>query len=58
VANWAKGTYRTDGRATSRQKIKNPEYSQVEGRHELFERRRHLLGGHRVRTLHPELALV
>jgi len=39
VAKWAAGTYRPDGR-TSWLKIKNPGYSQAEGRHELFEKRR------------------
>lgn len=34
------GHVRTDGRATSWLKIKNPNYSQAEDRHELFERRR------------------
>ena len=37
VAKWARGTYQCDGRGTSWLKIKNPEYSQMEGRHELFE---------------------
>jgi bifunctional non-homologous end joining protein LigD len=40
VAKWARGTYQCDGRGTSWLKIKNPEYSQAEGRHELFEARR------------------
>ena len=33
-------TYQCDGRGTSWLKIKNPEYSQAEGRHDLFEARR------------------
>jgi hypothetical protein len=33
---WGQGTYRTDGRATSWLKIKNPHYSQMRDRHELF----------------------
>lgn len=37
VGKWAHGTYRTDGRATSLLKTKNPEYSQIMDRHELFE---------------------
>jgi bifunctional non-homologous end joining protein LigD len=37
VAKWSRGTYQTDGRGTSWLKIKNPEYSQVIGRRELFE---------------------
>ena len=36
VAKWAEGSYRTDGRATSWLKIKNPDYTQVIDRHELF----------------------
>jgi bifunctional non-homologous end joining protein LigD len=36
VAKWASGAYQCDGRGTSWLKIKNPEYSQMEGRHELF----------------------
>ena len=40
VAKWSHGTYRCDGRGTSRLKIKNCEYSQAEGRHELFESKR------------------
>lgn len=34
--------YHSDGVQTSRLKIKNPEYSQMTGRRELFERRRDL----------------
>jgi len=45
VAKWSHGTYQGDGRGTSWLKIKNPEYSQMDGRRELFEaresRRRH-----------------
>ena len=40
VAKWARGTYQRDGAATSWLKIKNPGYSQAEGRQELFELRR------------------
>lgn len=43
VAKWGYGTYQTAGR-TSWLKIKNPDYSQAEGRHELFEKRRHAEG--------------
>ena len=39
VAKWTGGTYQTDGRGTSWLKIKNPEYTQAVGRHELFDRR-------------------
>jgi ATP-dependent DNA ligase len=40
VAKWARGRYETDGVSTSWLKIKNPNYSQWEGRRELFEERR------------------
>lgn len=36
----AEGTYQTDGRGTSWLKIKNPDYSQMAGRRELFEAQR------------------
>ena len=39
VAKWAHGTYQTDGRSTSWIKVKNPDYSQIIDRHELFDRR-------------------
>ena len=38
VGKWARGSYLSDPRATSWVKIKNASYSQIEGRHELFER--------------------
>jgi hypothetical protein len=41
VAKWADGTYQSDGRSTSWLKIKNPDYTQMEGRHELFAEKRH-----------------
>jgi bifunctional non-homologous end joining protein LigD len=55
VGKWAKGSYQTSG-VTSWLKIKNPDYSQAEGRHELFERRgrKHRPGSWRP----PELSLV
>src|SRR5688572_29359601 len=37
VGKWKRGSYSSDGRSTSWMKIKNPAYSQIEGRHELFE---------------------
>ena len=40
VAKWSGGTYQADRRSTSWLKIKNPEYSQMVDRHELFARRR------------------
>jgi ATP-dependent DNA ligase len=56
VAKWGCGTYRTDGRATSWLKIKNPEYSQMRDRHELFSSRE--TAPHRGRTLgRPDLLL-
>jgi len=54
VAKWRYGTYQTAGR-TSWLKIKNPGYSQAEGRHELFEKRRQTEG--RKRWQRPELLL-
>jgi ATP-dependent DNA ligase len=40
VGKWTRGTYQTDGRSTSWLKIKNPNYSQMVDRHELFDGRR------------------
>lgn len=40
VAKWVRGRYETDGVSTSWLKIKNSQYSQWEGRRELFEERR------------------
>jgi bifunctional non-homologous end joining protein LigD len=40
VAKWSRGTYHADGATTSWLKIKNPAYTQAEGRHELFAARR------------------
>ena len=37
VGKWAKGTYQDDGRSTSWVKVKNANYSQAEGRADLFE---------------------
>jgi bifunctional non-homologous end joining protein LigD len=57
VAKWARGTYRTDGRATSWLKIKNSEYSQIRDRHELFASRWH--GGRQRRSaMRPDFALL
>jgi ATP-dependent DNA ligase len=39
VGKWKFGTYRADGAQTSWVKIKNPNYSQADGRAELFEKR-------------------
>jgi bifunctional non-homologous end joining protein LigD len=38
VAKWGRGTYQTDPRGTSWLKIKNLDYTQMAGRHELFAR--------------------
>jgi hypothetical protein len=58
VAKWANGSYQCDGGGTSWLKIKNPNYSQAEGRHELLEsRRRPALPSRRVKALPPALAL-
>jgi ATP-dependent DNA ligase len=58
VAKWADGTYQTDGRSTSWLKIKNPVYSQMEGRHELFVAKRLKSGASRSRFVPPTLALL
>ena len=55
VAKWAHGTYQR-GLATSWLKIKNPPYSQIEGRRELFEARRQATVT-RLRTVAPVLRL-
>jgi bifunctional non-homologous end joining protein LigD len=49
VGKWAAGTYRTDGTTTSWAKVKNPNYSQVVGRHELFAQRRSAEGSRRYK---------
>lgn len=54
VAKWGRGTYQNDG-ATSWLKVKNATYSQAEGRHELFEKRRPLAD--RARWAKPELVI-
>ena len=55
VAKWGSGTYQAGG-GTSWLKIKNPEYSQIAGRRELFEARRDRRQAHRAPA--PELRLV
>ena len=58
VAKWADGTYQTDGRSTSWLKIKNPDYSQMDGRHELFAPRHPEWIAHRPpKSVPPILAL-
>jgi ATP-dependent DNA ligase len=49
VGKWARGTYQIDTRRTSWLKIKNPGYTQIQDRHELFEVRH---AAQRIR-LHP-----
>jgi bifunctional non-homologous end joining protein LigD len=39
VGKWAGGPYHTDGAETSWVKVKNPAYTQAEGRHEFFDDR-------------------
>jgi bifunctional non-homologous end joining protein LigD len=56
VAKWVNGTYQTDGRVTSWLKIKNPAYSQIVDRHELFEPSRAVARTHR-RGAAPTLCL-
>jgi bifunctional non-homologous end joining protein LigD len=55
VGKWARGSYLTDGGATSWVKIKNPAYSQMESRAELFDRSR--VEGARPIDRRPDLAL-
>jgi len=52
VGKWANGIYQDDGRSTSWVKVKNPNYSQAEGRAELFEGK-----GQRKRVSRAELVL-
>jgi hypothetical protein len=40
VAKWARGAYHADGVTTSWLKVKNPDHTQADGRHELFDARR------------------
>jgi ATP-dependent DNA ligase len=54
VAKWKHGTYQADG-LTSWLKVKNPTYSQAEGRHELFENGRSKAD--RAKWTRPELVL-
>jgi bifunctional non-homologous end joining protein LigD len=56
VAKWAPGTYQCDRRFTSWLKIKNPNYSQIRDRHELFEPRLRRDGA-RPRAITPALVL-
>jgi ATP-dependent DNA ligase len=56
VGKWKFGTYRTDGAQTSWVKIKNAAYSQAEGRHGLFDKRRPK--SDRTKWVRSELRLV
>jgi bifunctional non-homologous end joining protein LigD len=58
VAKWANGCYQCDGHGTSWLKIKNPEYSQMEGRHELFAAKRGEWRPRGPKTPPPSLSLV
>ena len=58
VAKWAAGTYQSDGRSTSWLKIKNSHYTQIDGRHELFEARRSEGPRRSSRLVVPTLALL
>jgi ATP-dependent DNA ligase len=53
VAKWTRGAYQCDA-ATSWLKIKNPAYSQMDGRRDLFEARRDERQRHREQRA-PEL---
>ena len=58
VAKWKFGSYVTDSQGTSWLKIKNPQYTQAEGRHELFEsHRQQQLSSRQRRTAPPALVL-
>jgi bifunctional non-homologous end joining protein LigD len=58
VAKWKHGRYHTDGQTTSWVKVRNPDYSQVEGRHDVFAPRRSVWSRSRSArpVLCPELA--
>jgi bifunctional non-homologous end joining protein LigD len=57
VGKWRDGRYETDGVSTSWVKIKNPTYSQMAGRRELFEQRRDQRYSSRRGSRAPELRL-
>ena len=50
VAKWHDGHYETDGVSTSWVKVKNPSYSQIRGRRELFDARSDRRQAHRARS--------
>jgi hypothetical protein len=51
-------TYQCDGRGTSWLKVKNRDYSQMEGRHELFEAKRQEWRAPRAKAITLTLSLV
>jgi bifunctional non-homologous end joining protein LigD len=53
VAKWKRGRYHTDGQTTSWLKVRNPDYSQMDGRHEVFAPRRSVWS--RSRSARPVL---
>jgi bifunctional non-homologous end joining protein LigD len=56
VAKWKHGSYLPNSSATTWIKIKNPRYSQIDGRHEGFERQqRKMHASPPIRLLEPEL---
>ena len=57
VAKWGKDSYQHDGRFTSWLKIKNPDYSQMEGRHDLCAGNGHKSHQRRMNATAPALAL-
>ena len=56
VAKWARGSYHADGRSTSWLKIKNPHYTHMRDRHQLFSARQPE-GWRRAAARRPELRL-
>ena len=58
VGKWAAGPYETDGVSTSWVKIKNPAYSQMVVRRELFEQRRDVRQRRRRDWHRPALRLI
>ena len=58
VAKWANGSYQCEGRGTSWLKIKDPDYSQLDGRAELFAEKHARSPARRRKVAAPALALV
>ena len=58
VGKFAPGVYRCGGSESSWLKVKNPTYSQMDGRHELFETRREKSPLRRSPVVRPRLVLV